>query len=100
MRSNGMMKLAFIFLVSVGVALGQSQSTGRVSNTQAGQSTATNSTQTDLITAGTTLAVRVNDTLSSETTTEGSQFSGTLAADLTTSDGRVIFPRGSEITGR
>src|SRR5437764_4823623 len=100
MRSNVILSTAFIFALSVGVAMGQSQSTGTVSNDQAGQSTSTNSTQTNLIPAGTTLSVRVNDTLSSETTTEGSQFTGTLASDLTTSDGRIIFPRGSDITGR
>lgn len=96
-----------VLLLATGIAVGQSnsgssnqQSTGTVSNSQAGASSATNSTSTTFIPAGTTLAVRINDNLSSETTQEGSQFTGTLAADLTTSDGRVIFPRGADVAGR
>ena len=100
-------RLVVILCLSVGVALAQSnsnnsnqQASGTVSNSQAGSSTSTSSTSTNFIPAGTTLAVRVNDTLSSETSPEGSRFSGTLAADLTTSDGRVIFSRGADVAGR
>ena len=100
-------QLVVILCLAAGVALAQSnssngsqQSTGTVSNSQAGPSTVTSSTSINFIPAGTTLSVRVNDNLSSETAQEGSRFSGTLAADLTTSDGRVIFSRGADVTGR
>jgi hypothetical protein len=99
MKSVKLMKSLFCLSICFSVA-SFAQSTGRVTNSQAGASTSTNSTSTNLIPAGTALSVRVNDSLSSETTQEGSQFAGTLAADLTTSDGRVIFPRGSNITGK
>ncbi len=104
-RMTSLAFLAFILCLSLGAAAQSNgsgnnpQATGTVSNQQAGTTTTTTSTSTNFIPAGTTLAVRVNDNLSSESTQEGTQFAGTLAADLTTSDGRVIFARGSDVTG-
>ena len=98
MRVFTVLNVAFIFCL--GITMATAQSTRTESNSQAGSTTATSSTSLNLIPSGTSLAVRVSDSLSSESTPEGSQFTGTLAAALTTSDGRVIFPRGSNITGR
>jgi hypothetical protein len=49
--------------------------------------------------AGTTLAVRVTQTLDSATTQPGEAFSGALASDVIV-DGLVAFPTGARIGGR
>jgi hypothetical protein len=43
----------------------------------------------------------VNESLSSETSQQGDRFTGTVASDLIdTSTGRVLIPRGAEVSGR
>jgi hypothetical protein len=51
------------------------------------------------IPSGTVLNVRVIDTLSSETSQTGDVFHGTLQDDIE-ANGKLIFPRGSDVTGR
>lgn len=51
------------------------------------------------IPAGTTLAVRVTQTLDSATTQPGESFSGALASDVIV-DGLVAFPTGARVGGR
>ncbi len=48
---------------------------------------------------GTSLPVRITQTLDSASTQEGSTFSGTLATDVL-ADGFVALPQGSNVTGR
>ncbi len=51
------------------------------------------------IPAGTTLTVRVNDTLESGKATVGQRWTGTLAESATTSGGRVIARSGAPVRG-
>jgi len=51
------------------------------------------------IPSGTVLNVRVIDGLSSETSQTGDVFHGTLQDDIE-ANGKLIFPRGSDVTGR
>lgn len=60
---------------------------------------ATTATTGTVMPAGTTFEVRVNEPLSSETAVSGDKFSGTLAEDMMV-NGKIIFPRGSEVSGR
>jgi outer membrane lipoprotein SlyB len=51
--------------------------------------------------SGTSIEVRVNESLSSETTPQGEKFTGTVTSDITDPNtNRVIIPRGAEVTGR
>jgi BON domain len=49
--------------------------------------------------AGTTIPIRITQTLDSATTQQGENFSGTIAADVIT-DGLVVFRQGTPVTGR
>lgn len=49
--------------------------------------------------AGTTIPIRITQTLDSATTQQGENFSGTVAADVIM-DGLVIFRQGTPVTGR
>lgn len=49
--------------------------------------------------AGTTLPVRVTQTLDSATTQQGESFSGTVASDIVV-DGLVVVPQGATVSGR
>ncbi len=49
--------------------------------------------------AGTTLPIRITQTLDSATTQEGENFNGTVATDIII-DGLVVIPQGSAVTGR
>lgn len=49
--------------------------------------------------SGSTLAVRLNQTLDSATTQTGDQFSGSLASDILV-DGVVLLPQGTPVSGR
>lgn len=49
--------------------------------------------------AGTTLPVRITQTLDSATTQEGESFTGTVASDVVV-DGLVVIPQGSTVSGR
>jgi len=49
--------------------------------------------------AGTTLPVRITQTLDSATTQEGENFSGTVASDIVV-DGVVVIPQGATVSGR
>jgi len=49
--------------------------------------------------AGTTLPVRITQTLDSATTQEGDTFSGTVASDIVV-DGLVVIPQGATVSGR
>jgi hypothetical protein len=51
------------------------------------------------INPGTTLPIRITQTLDSATTQQGETFSGTVAADIIT-DGLVVIRQGTPITGR
>ena len=48
--------------------------------------------------AGTALAVRISESLSTEKSAEGDTFSGSLAKDLVI-DGKTLAPAGSEVSG-
>jgi BON domain len=48
---------------------------------------------------GTTIPVRITQTLDSATTQQGQSFSGTVATDVMT-DGLVVIPHGTAVTGR
>jgi hypothetical protein len=51
--------------------------------------------------SGTAIEVRVNESLSSDTTPQGERFTGTLTSDVTDpGTGRVVIPRDAEVTGR
>lgn len=51
--------------------------------------------------SGTAIEVRVNENLSSESTSQGQQFTGTVTTDVTDPNtNRVIIPRGADVTGR
>jgi hypothetical protein len=50
--------------------------------------------------AGTAIDVRMNETLASNTSTDGDRFTGTTSADITDANGRVVIPRGAEVNGR
>ncbi len=49
--------------------------------------------------AGTTIPIRITQTLDSATTQQGETFSGTIAADIIT-DGLVVIRQGTPVTGR
>jgi BON domain len=49
--------------------------------------------------AGTTIPIRITQTLDSATTQQGETFSGTIAADVIT-DGLVVIRQGTPVTGR
>jgi hypothetical protein len=49
--------------------------------------------------AGTTLPVRITQTLDSETTQTGDSFTGAVASDIVI-DGLVVLPQGTSVTGR
>jgi hypothetical protein len=49
--------------------------------------------------AGTTIPIRITQTLDSATTQQGENFSGTIAADVIT-DGLVVFRQGTPVTGQ
>jgi len=49
--------------------------------------------------AGTTLPIRVTQTLDSATTQQGESFSGTVASDIVV-DGLVVVPQGATVSGR
>jgi outer membrane biosynthesis protein TonB len=49
--------------------------------------------------AGTTLPVRITQTLDSATTQQGESFSGTVASDIVV-DGLVVVPQGATVSGR
>jgi hypothetical protein len=49
--------------------------------------------------SGTTLAIRITQTLDSATTQQGETFSGVLASDVF-SDGLVVLPQGTPVSGR
>lgn len=52
-----------------------------------------------VIPAGTTVEVRVNETLTSEKAQSGDRFTGTTTEDIVV-NGRTAFPKGSDVTGR
>ena len=54
--------------------------------------------RTVTVPAGSTLPVRITQTLDSDTSHDGDSFSGALATDLV-EDGVVVLPRGSAVTG-
>ncbi|WP_348268568.1 BON domain-containing protein [Edaphobacter paludis] len=49
--------------------------------------------------AGTTLPIRITQTLDSATTQQGESFSGTVASDIVI-DGLVVIPQGTPVSGR
>jgi hypothetical protein len=49
--------------------------------------------------SGTTIPIRITQTLDSATTQQGETFSGTIAADIVT-DGMVVIRQGTPVTGR
>jgi BON domain len=49
--------------------------------------------------AGTTIPIRINQTLDSATTQQGENFSGTIAADVIM-DGLAVFRQGTSVNGR
>ncbi|MEI9979253.1 MAG: BON domain-containing protein [Edaphobacter sp.] len=51
------------------------------------------------VSAGTTIPIRITQTLDSATTQQGETFSGTIAADVIT-DGLVVIRQGTPVTGR
>jgi hypothetical protein len=51
------------------------------------------------IPAGTTLPIRITQTLDSATTQQGDNFTGTVATDIII-DGLVVIPQGSAVSGR
>ena len=50
------------------------------------------------LTAGTTIPVRITETLDSATTKAGDKFTGTIATDII-ADGMVVLPQGTPVTG-
>jgi hypothetical protein len=50
------------------------------------------------IPSGTTLEVRNNQSIDSQTATTGQTYSGVIARDVADSEGRVVIPRGSSAT--
>ena len=52
-----------------------------------------------VVPAGTTLTVRLADSLSSKTSTDGQPFSGTLVNPVAASGGETAFPAGSTVSG-
>jgi hypothetical protein len=52
-----------------------------------------------VVAAGTTLTVRLADSLSSKTSTDGQPFSGTLVNPVAASSGETAFPAGSTVSG-
>lgn len=52
-----------------------------------------------VVPAGTTLTVRLADSLSSKTSTDGQPFSGTLVNPVAASSGETVFPAGSTVSG-
>lgn len=55
-------------------------------------------TRTITLPAGTSLPVRITQTLDSGTTQEGDKFTGAIASDIL-SDGIVVLPQGTPVTG-
>lgn len=55
--------------------------------------------RTITIPSGTTLPIRVTQTLDSASTQEGDRFSGAVATDIV-QDGYLVIPRGSAVSGR
>lgn len=55
--------------------------------------------RTITIPSGTTLPIRVTQTLDSASTQEGDRFSGAVATDII-QDGMVVIPRGASVSGR
>jgi hypothetical protein len=51
-----------------------------------------------IVPAGTTLTVRIADTLSSKTSTDGQPFSGTLVNPISV-EGTTVFPAGATVSG-
>jgi hypothetical protein len=50
--------------------------------------------------AGSTLTIRINQRISSETTPPGSEFTGELDEGAADANGRIVLPRGTPVTGR
>lgn len=57
-------------------------------------------TATASVPAGTTFAVRLNQTLSTQTNQPGDGFSATLSDPIITADGTVLIPSGATVRGR
>jgi hypothetical protein len=49
--------------------------------------------------AGKDINVRINETINSKTASVGDPFTGVLTTDLVTNDGRVVFPKGTNVSG-
>lgn len=58
------------------------------------------STVTRTAPSGTTLALRLNETLSTETSSVGDGFTATLTAPVRAADGTVLIPEGAVVRGR
>jgi hypothetical protein len=53
-----------------------------------------------IVPAGTSIDVRVNEPLASDTSLDGDRFTGTVNIDVTNEIGKVIIPRGANVEGR
>ncbi len=75
------------------------RSSPQTATTATTSSTSTGSRVT--LPSGTPIEVRVNENLSSETSQQGTRFTGTVTSDVTDPNtNRVIIPRGADVTGR
>lgn len=116
MKNKAIRSLFLCFLISSFAAAQTSTNTG---STTTKSSTSTQSTRprrattpvrtaaqsvqdtirTVTIPAGTSVTVRINENLTSETAQSGDRFTGVTTEDITV-NGTTVFPRGSDVTGR
>lgn len=99
-------RLTGIVCLLAGSALAQTTSTPQTTRRPSTAASTTEpvprraSTANVALPAGTAIEVRVNESLSSETSQQGERFTGTVTSDVTDEQGRVMIPRGAEINGR
>ena len=98
------LRLLFTFALLCTFAVAQRTTTNSTTDRATGSTSTTARATTDgrySLPAGTEIEIRVNESLSSETSQQGDRFTGTVASDLVdTATGRVLIPRGAEVSGR
>lgn len=89
--------LTLIFLLAL-FSFGQTTSPYPSSSSSQTSSTAAGQYQ---LPTGSKIDVRVNESLSSETSQQGDRFTGTVESEVVDpSSGRTVIPRGAQVTGR
>ena len=94
MKYTGILALFVTSALLTGCAAGSGGTRSRTA-APAGPA-ATGSTSDTVIPAGTTIAIRANETIDSKTADAGRKYAAELAQDIVNANGEVIAPRGSD----